>query len=140
MSGKVIMVVDAQGGGLGRQLITQIRKENPMVRIIATGTNSVASAAMLKAGANEVGTGENAVIASSRRADIIIGPVGMVIADSMTGEITPAMACAVAQARAQRILIPFSHCDNYIAGLSECGMGRLLADALGYLKKLLTEE
>ena len=133
---KKIMVVDAQGGGLGRQLITNIKKELPGVHIMAIGTNSAATAAMLKAGADEAATGENSIIVASRKADIIIGPIGMVIADSMLGEITPAMAKAVAQAQAARILIPFSSCDNYIAGVADFSTGRLVSDSLAYLKKL----
>ncbi len=136
---KTIMVFDAQGGGLGRQLISSIRKEMPDVRIIATGTNSAATGAMLKAGADEGATGENAVCVVSRKADYIIGPIGMVIADAMLGEITPAMAAAIAQSPATRIMIPFSSCDNYIAGVSDFTTGRLLADAVRQLKYYLTE-
>ena len=133
---KRIMVVDAQGGGLGRQLISTIRKELPQVHILAVGTNSIATAAMLKAGADEAATGENAVLAASRKADIIIGPIGMVIADSMLGEITPKMACAIAQADAKRVMIPFCSCDNYIAGVSDTRTSSLVSDALEKLKEL----
>lgn len=136
---KTIMVFDAQGGGLGRQLIASIRKEIPGVYIIATGTNSAATGAMLKAGADEGATGENAVRVVSRKADYIIGPIGMIIADAMLGEITPAMAAAIAQSAAGRIMIPFSSCDNYIAGVSDFSTGRLLADAVRQLKSSLTD-
>ena len=135
-----VMVVDAQGGGLGRQLITLIRKEIQEVHIIAVGTNSAATAAMLKAGADEAATGENAACVVSRKADIIVGPVGMVIADAMLGEITPAIACAIARADARRIMVPFSSCDNYIAGVSDFSTGRLITDAVSQLKAYLTEE
>ena len=137
---KVVMVVDAQGGGLGRQLISSMKKELADVRIVAVGTNSTATSAMLKAGADEAATGENAVKVAARKADIIIGPIGMVIADAMLGEITPGIACAIAQADAGRIMIPFSSCDNYIAGVSDFSMGKLIADALAHLKKSLTDE
>lgn len=129
-----IMVVDAQGGGLGRQLITLIRKELPDVHIIAVGTNSVASSTMLRAGADEAATGENSVRVVSRMADVIIGPVGMVIADAMLGEITKEMACAIAQSPAKRIMIPFNNCNNYIAGTAEISTGRLIADAVSRIK------
>ncbi len=129
-----IMVVDAQGGGLGKQLITLIRKELPNVHIIAVGTNSVASSTMLRAGADEAATGENSVRVVSRKADVIIGPVGMVIADAMLGEITKEMACAIAQSPAKRIMIPFNNCNNYVAGTSEISTGRLIADAVNRLK------
>ena len=135
---KVLLVIDAQGGGLGRQLISMIRKEVLDVHIIAVGTNTLATGAMLKAGADEAATGENSVRVASKKADVIVGPIGMVIADAMLGEITPGMACAVAQAAAKRILIPFSSCDNYIVGIADFGMGHLLADALKQVKICLT--
>ena len=137
---KVIMVVDAQGGGLGRQLIASIKKDIPEARILAVGTNSAATSAMLKAGADEAATGENAARVAARKADVIIGPIGMVIADAMLGEITPVIACAIAQSEAKRIMIPFSNCDNYIAGVSDFSTGLLIADALKQLKLYLTQE
>ena len=136
----VILVIDAQGGSLGRQLITSIRRELEHVKILAVGTNSIATTAMLKAGADEAATGENSVVVACRKAQIIIGPIGMVIANAMLGEITPAMALAVADADAKRIMIPFTSCDNYIAGVSDSNTGKLIQDALAQLKKLLLNE
>ena len=135
----IVMVVDAQGGGLGRQLIAGIKKELPGTHVIAIGTNSAATSAMLKAGADEAATGENAVKVAARKADVIIGPVGMVIADAMLGEITPQIACSIAQADAKRIMIPFNTCDNYIAGVSDFSTGKLMADAIAELGKFLTK-
>ena len=135
---KTVMVVDAQGGGLGKQLITIIKKELPEVHVLAVGANSTATSAMLRAGADEAATGENAARVASRKADIIIGPIGMVVADAMLGEITPAIACAIAQADSMRIMIPFNNCNNYIAGVSDLSTGRLIADALKQLKMYLT--
>lgn len=135
---KTVMVVDAQGGGLGKQLIGSIKKELPEAHIIAIGANSTATAAMLKAGADDAATGENAVRVAAKKADYIIGPVGMVIADAMLGEITPEIARVIAQADAKRIMIPFSNCDNYIAGVSDFSTGRLMADAIAQLRKYLT--
>ena len=135
---KTVMVVDAQGGGLGKQLITIRKKELPEVHVLAVGANSTATSAMLRAGADEAATGENAARVASRKADIIIGPIGMVVADAMLGEITPAIACAIAQADAMRIMIPFNNCNNYIAGVSDLSTGRLIADALKQLKMYLT--
>ena len=131
-----ILVMDAQGGGIGRQLITLIRKELPEAEVTAVGTNSAATAAMLKAGADQAATGENAVLVCSRRADVIVGPVGIVIADAMLGEVTPAMAAAVAKSCAVRILIPFSNCDTVVAGVTETGIGKLVAAAVEEIKKL----
>ena len=87
-----ILIVDAQGGGIGRQLIAEIKRTMPDSTVTAVGTNTAATAAMRKAGADEAATGENAVAVCSRKADVIIGPVGIVIADSMLGEVTPRMA------------------------------------------------
>lgn len=135
---KVVVVVDAQGGGLGKQLIATMKKERLDVHIIAVGTNSTATSAMLKAGSDEAATGENAARVASKKADIIIGPIGMVIADAMLGEITPMIAGAIAQADAKRIMIPFNSCDNYIAGVSDFNTGRLIEDALRQLRRDLT--
>ena len=132
-----ILVIDAQGGGLGKQLITRIKKEIPDVFVTAVGTNSIATAAMLKAGADEAATGENSVITACRKAQFIVGPIGIVIADAMIGEVTPAMAVAVAQSPAKRILIPFCNCDNFIAGVNEFNTGQLIAGAVEQLKKEL---
>lgn len=136
---KKVLVIDAQGGGLGKQLISRIKKELPDVFITAVGTNSMATQAMMKAGADEQATGENSVIVSCRKAEIIVGPIGIVIADSMIGEVTPAMAAAVAQSPAKRILIPFCNCDNFIAGVSEFNTGQLIRSAVEQLKKELEE-
>ena len=132
-----ILIIDAQGGGIGRQLISALRKECPTAEITAVGTNCTATAAMLKAGADRGATGENAVIVCSRTADMIVGPIGIVIADSLLGEITPAMATAVGQSCAKRILIPMSRCDNIVAGTRELGMGRLIQDAVQEISMLI---
>ena len=121
-----ILVIDAQGGGIGRQLVSAIKKYFPGQLVTAVGTNSTAASAMLKAGADEAATGENAVKVCCRRADLIIGPIGIVIADSLLGEITPAMAVAVGQSNAKRILIPINHCDNYIVGVPDLSMVKLI--------------
>lgn len=130
-----VLIVDAQGGGIGRQLVAAVRQELPEVKIIAVGTNAAATAAMLKAGADQGATGENAVVVASRRADVILGPIGIVIADAMLGEITPAMAAAVARSDAKRILIPFDHCDNIIAGVPESSMKALVRQAVSILRQ-----
>ena len=132
-----ILIIDAQGGGFGKQLVSTIKRELPDVEITAVGTNSVATGAMLKAGADHGATGENPVIVGARKADIIAGPIGIVIADSLYGEITPKMALAVAQSDAKRILIPFNHCDNIIAGISDLSVGRLIQSAVEEMKKIL---
>lgn len=127
---KTILVIDAQGGGIGRQLITAVRKEIDAVKILAVGTNTTAVTAMLKAGADEAATGENAVRVACRKADVIVGPLGIVIADAMLGEITPAMAAAVGQSEAVKILIPFRSCDNVIVGVKDISTAALIQEAV----------
>lgn len=125
-----LLIIDAQGGGIGKQVVTAIKHNFPQAEITAVGTNSIATSAMLKAGADHAATGENAVIVGCRTADVIVGPIGIVIADAMFGEVTPAMAMAVGQSRAKRILIPINHCDNIIVGVSDLSVGRLIADVI----------
>lgn len=129
-----ILIIDAQGGGLGKQIVSAIKKTYPDMTIIAVGTNSVAASNMLKAGADHAATGENAIIVGCRKADIIIGPIGIVIADSMYGEVTPKMAAAVGQSSAKRLLIPTNQCDNIVLGTSNASMGSMISNILDYLK------
>ena len=132
-----ILVIDGQGGRIGQQLIKAILTRYPQVEVTAIGTNSLATSAMLKGGASQGATGENALLVACRRADVILGPLGIVIADALMGEISPAMAVAVGQARARRILIPLNQCDNLVAGVAELPVARLLESAVGELGKLL---
>ena len=132
-----ILIVDGQGGGVGRQLAARIKEAVPDVSLMAVGTNTIATAAMLKGGADNAATGENAILVGARKADVIIGPLGIVVADSLGGEITPAMANAVAQSSAKRILIPFKHCDNVIVGVSDFTLGNLIQQAVEELRKIL---
>lgn len=134
-----VVVIDGQGGGLGRQIVTALRKEwdGTVLEITAVGTNSAATAAMHKAGADHAATGENAAIVAARRADIIIGPIGIVIADALWGEISPAMAVAVGQSEAKRILIPVNQCGNIVAGVSDLRISALLDAACGEIRAIL---
>lgn len=128
-----ILVIDGQGGKLGKRIVEAIRAKLSEAEITVVGTNSSATEAMLKGGADHAATGENAVVVASRKTDFIIGPVGIVIADSMIGEITPAMAVAVAQSNAKRILIPINKCDNIIAGIGNTPLTVLIEDAVSRL-------
>ena len=132
-----ILIIDGQGGQMGAQLIKAIQSRFSEVSITAVGTNAAATAAMLKAGAKQAATGENPVIVACRKADVIIGPIGIVIADSMYGEITPAMAVAVGQADTTRILIPVNKCENMVAGVSDVTMSVMLEDVIKKLEKLI---
>ncbi|MDD5918630.1 MAG: DUF3842 family protein [bacterium] len=131
-----ILVIDAQGGGIGKQVVAAIKREQSHIEITAVGTNSTATTAMLKAGADHAATGENAVVVGCRTADVIIGPIGIVIADAMFGEVTPTMAIAVGQSRAKRLLIPVNHCDNIIVGISDLSVGSLIEEVLKEINKM----
>ena len=124
-----VLIMDGQGGGLGKQLVAAL-KDEPDLSITAVGTNSAATNAMLKAGAHEGATGENAAIVATRRADVIMGPVGIAIADSLLGEITPAVATAVGQSPAKKILIPMNMCDIMIPVLKNVPIKNLINDAV----------
>lgn len=130
-----ILVIDGQGGGMGRQIVTELKTACPDAVITAVGTNSAATAAMRKAGAHITATGENAVVVGARRADVIVGPVGIVIADALQGEITPKMAVAVGQSEAKRVLIPVNHCDNLVAGVGQQSLGQLIDSAIALIRE-----
>ena len=134
---KTILIIDGQGGQLGSQIIRAILSRFPDALITAVGTNATATAAMIKAGAHKAATGENPVIVACRKADIIIGPIGIVIADSLIGEVTPAMAVAVGQADAVRILIPMNKCENMVAGISNLSTTVLIQDAVSRVESIL---
>lgn len=121
-----ILVIDGQGGGLGRAVVAALKSHFPEAVINAAGTNSQATKEMLKAGALHAATGENPVAVMTRSADIIIGPIGIVIADSMYGEVTPKMAVSVSQARAKRILIPVNLCDNIVVGVPDTSLSAMI--------------
>ena len=131
-----ILVIDGQGGRLGRRLVESVRKACPEATILAVGTNSIATENMMKSEcADQLATGENAVIVACRTADIIVGPFGIATADAMMGEISPAMANAVASSRAYRVLIPMNLCNTYIAGVAK-GSAAILEDALERIRRL----
>lgn len=132
-----VLVIDGQGGRLGRKLLESIRKTCPEAELTAVGTNSIATENMMNSGcADHLATGENAVIVACRTAQIIVGPFGIAIADSMMGEISPAMANAVASSPAYRVLIPMNLCGTYIAGLAS-GSAAILEDATRHIRNVM---
>lgn len=133
-----IVIIDGHGGMLGYQLVKEIKERFGSVSITAVGTNSTATGNMLKAGADFGATGENPVIVACRKADVIIGPIGIVIADSLGGEITPAMSVAVGQADAVRILLPMNKCENLVAGVNNGSTGVLIEDVLKKLSDIIS--
>lgn len=133
-----ILIIDGQGGQLGAQLIKAITARFADITITAVGTNATATASMIKAGAKQAATGENPVVVACRKADVIIGPIGIVIADSLYGEVTPQMAVAVGQADATRILIPMNRCENLVAGVHDFTMTAMIEDVVTRLEKIIT--
>ena len=131
-----LLIIDGQGGGLGRQLVTAVIEKCPEAEVLAVGTHSTATGAMLRAGADQAATGENAVLVACRKADVIIGPIGIVIADSMLGEITPAMAAAVGKSPARRFLLPVNQCDNLVVGAADLSMADKVREAAELLRGL----
>lgn len=126
-----IAVIDGQGGGMGRAIVENLRERfGKTVVIAALGTNTLATAAMLKAGADEGATGENAIVYNSTRVDIIMGAIGIVAANSMLGELTPAMAAAVAVSPAKKVLIPVNKCNIQVAGVPDLTLQQYIDEAI----------
>ena len=117
-----ITIIDGQGGKIGKTIVEQLKKAHPEQELYAIGTNSLATSAMLKAGADYGATGENPCIVNAADSDIIIGPVGIVIANALLGEITPAIATAVGASKAYKILSPMNKCNHYIVGCADAGL------------------
>jgi hypothetical protein len=134
---KTLLVVDGQGGGIGKAIIERIVKAEIDAEILAIGTNSTASAVMRKAGAHQTATGENAIIYNATYADCILGPIGIISANSLLGEISPNIAAAVAQSPCPKLLIPLNRCNLYIAGASESTLTEKLDEIITLLKEIL---
>ena len=133
-----VVVIDGQGGGLGKQVISALKgKYNDAISVVAIGTNAVATQAMLKAGADISATGENPLKVNVKDADVIIGPVGIVIANSLFGEVTPKMAKAVGKSRAKRLLIPVNLCSNIVIGVNNTSIATMVNGVLFEMGKLM---
>ncbi|MGI9950995.1 DUF3842 family protein [Moorellaceae bacterium AZ2] len=135
-----IAVIDGQGGGIGKHITSKIRKElPPEVEILALGTNAMATAAMLKAGANEGATGENAVVRNVSRVDVIVGSLAIVLAESMLGEVTPRMAASVAASPALKLLLPLNRSGVEIIGVNDEPLPHLIDALVVRLKEWAVE-
>ena len=132
-----LVIIDGQGGRLGSLLVEAIKKEALPVEPLVIGTNAIATAAMLKAGANQGATGENPVLVACRDADVIVGSLGILSADSLLGEITPKMAVAVGQSKALKLLLPMGRCNNQVIGVKDATMSELVKETVERLKTLL---
>ena len=132
-----IVVIDGQSGRMGQLFIERVKAAGLPCEIVAVGTNAIATSAMLKAGAASGATGENPVLVACRTADIIAGPIGILAADSLMGEITSAMAVAVGQSRAKKLLLPVNQCNNLVAGVPAMSLNTLMDEAVELLRTLL---
>lgn len=132
-----IAVIDGQGGGIGRSLVEKLRAAlGDTDTITALGTNALATAAMLKAGAHEGATGENAIVVNAARADVITGSVGIIAANAMMGELTPKMAEAVGASNAQKVLIPLNRCHLIVAGIRNVPLPEYIDEAVAIIRGL----
>lgn len=134
---KRIVVIDGQGGKMGAALVSQFKAANLPAEIVAIGTNSAATAAMLKAGADAAATGENPVVVCSKTANIISGPMGIITANALLGEITPVMASAVSESDAQKLLIPVNRCSVTVVGVEDLPLGGYVKLAAQKAKEIL---
>ena len=131
-----VVVMDGQGGKMGSMLIERIKAGAIPCAVTAIGTNSIATSAMLKAGADAGATGENPAIVACRTADVIIGPIGILAADSLMGEVTPSMAVAVGQSGAKKLLLPVNLCNNIVVGTQSLPRAKLIGEAVELLRTL----
>lgn len=134
------IVIDGQGGKMGKLIVERFKQAYPDVPIIAIGTNSIATSVMLKAGADYGATGENPVAVNCVDADVIIGPIGIVMANSLLGEITPIMAEAVGKSKALKMLIPLNRCNVRIAGQKDLSIAESVQLAMNELKTILDKK
>ena len=131
-----IAVIDGQGGGIGKSLVDKLRKGlSEETEIIALGTNSTATSAMLKAGANEGATGENAIVYNSGKVDLIVGVIGIIMANSMMGELTHGMARAISESAARKVLIPLNRCGVDIVGVRNEPLPHQIEQAVALIKE-----
>ena len=135
-----VVIIDGQGGRLGQLLAEAITKAELGCELLAVGTNSIAASAMIKGGALQGATGENPVIVASRDADVIIGPIGIISADSLLGEVTPRMAAAVGQSRALKLLLPISHCNNQVIGVKNMSLKDMVAETVERLAVIVQDD
>jgi len=135
----IIAVVDGQGGGIGKALVAGIKAELPDVRVIALGTNSMATGQMLRAGADDGATGENAIIHNMNHVDIVCGVIGILNANSMLGELTPAMAGAIGGSHTYKVLLPINRCHIHVVSVEEAPLSVHIENAVSAIKEYINE-
>ena len=132
-----VVVIDGQGGRMGRMFIEKVRAADLHCEVTAIGTNAIATAAMLKAGADYGATGENPVVVACRTADFIVGPIGILSADALFGEITERMAVSVGRSNATKLLLPVNQCNNIVIGVHDLSLSKIIEDAVQFLRERL---
>ena len=136
-----LVVIDGQSGRVGALLVERVRAAGLPLELLAVGTNAIATATMMKAGANQGATGENPVMVACRTADVIVGPIGILSADALSGEITPAMAVAIGQSAAKKLLLPVNrHCGHTMVGVRDLTLSQLVDEVVEQLRLLCAEE
>lgn len=135
---QMILVIDGQGGGIGKSIVEQLKKQLPHIFIRALGTNSLATSRMIKAGADDGATGENAIVINAKRADVIIGAMGIVMPNAILGELTPKMAQAIVSSEAIKILLPIDRCQTRIVTLQEGTMAQYIQRAVEMVEEILS--
>ena len=134
-----ILIIDGQGGKMGKTVVEQLKENFPEQELIAIGTNSIATSTMLKAGADMGATGENPIVYNSADADIIIGPIGIIVANSLLGEVTPRMAAAVSGCRAGKVLIPSNKCNSHVVGTQNQSLTEYVSLVVEKVKEIMEE-
>ena len=131
-----VLIIDGQGGKLGKLIVETIKSSLPEIELVAVGTNSIATATMLKAGADFGATGENPVVVNAAEADCIVGPLGILAADALFGEVTEKMAAAVGRAKAMKLLVPVNRCNNYVVGTKNPSMSEYAEEVAKKVQEL----
>ena len=133
----VIAVVDGQGGGIGKAIVEKIKAAMPRIHVVALGTNSVATGQMLRAGADDGATGENAIIHNMQHVDIVVGVIGILNANSMMGELSPAMAAAIGGSHTYKVLLPINRCHIHVVSVEEAPLGKHIDNAIAAIKEYI---
>ena len=136
-----LVIIDGQSGRMGALIAERVKAAKLPCKVLAVGTNAIATATMMKAGANQGATGENPVMVACRTADVIVGPIGILSADALSGEVTPAMAVAVGQSAAKKLLLPVNrHCGHTMVGVRDLSLSQLVDEVVEQLRLLCAEE
>jgi len=135
-----IAVVDGQGGGIGRGIVEKIKAALPNVEVLALGTNSVATGQMLRAGADDGATGENAIVHNMKYVDVVVGVIAIINANSMMGELSPEMACAIGESRAYKVLLPINRCNIYVVSVEDASLGVHIDNAVNAIKEYVLSQ